>query len=93
MAWVTQGPIMDRTDEKLGASDQGLIFYRKVLLEQIEAVEQGDDPLGVIRDASRNVLIELKRERLRAAPSFMDNHWQQFSPIYEQARELMTPRT
>ncbi len=92
MAWVTQGPIMDRTDEKLGASDQGLIFYRKVLLEQMETIERGDDPLGVIRDASRNVLIELKRERVRSAPTFMDNHWQQFSPIYEQARELMTPR-
>jgi len=39
------------------------------------------------------VLIELKRERLRERPTFMDNHWQQFSPIYEQAKELMTPRS
>jgi len=38
MAWATQGPIMDRTDGKLCASDQGLIFYRKVLLNQMEVV-------------------------------------------------------
>ncbi|MEA2642594.1 MAG: 5,5-dehydrodivanillate O-demethylase oxygenase subunit [Chloroflexota bacterium] len=89
MAWVTQGPIMDRTDEKLGASDQGIIFYRKVLVDQLEKVERGEDPLGVLRDPAKNVLIELKRERNTGRTGFMDNHWQQFSPIFKEAKALL----
>jgi 5,5'-dehydrodivanillate O-demethylase len=89
MAWVTQGPIMDRTDEKLGASDQGLIFYRKVLLDQMERVERGEDPLGVIRDPERNVCIELKPEPPDFDDGFTYHHWQQFSPIAEQGRAIL----
>jgi 5,5'-dehydrodivanillate O-demethylase oxygenase subunit len=90
MVWATQGPIMDRSDEKLGASDQGIMFYRKVLQEQIDVMESGDDPLAVIRDPSRNVLIEIKREPGPAGDaSSMDHHWQQFSPIYHEAKQLM----
>ena len=79
-----------RSDEKLGASDQGIVFYRQVLLEQIAVMERGDDPLAVIRDASRNQLIEIKREPGPAgSASSMDHHWQQFSPIYKDAKALM----
>jgi hypothetical protein len=31
MAWITQGPIADRTLENLGASDNGIALYRRVL--------------------------------------------------------------
>jgi 5,5'-dehydrodivanillate O-demethylase len=58
MAWETQGRIMDRTREHLGASDRGIILYRQTLLEQIKRVQEGHDPLGVIRDPSVT-LIEL----------------------------------
>jgi 5,5'-dehydrodivanillate O-demethylase oxygenase subunit len=64
MTWITQGPIADRHLEKLGASDVGIIFYRQVLKEQIERVEAGLDPLGVIRDPARNIVIDLPRERV-----------------------------
>ncbi len=50
MAWETQGRIMDRAKEHLGASDRGIILFRQMLREQIERVQQGHDPLGVIRD-------------------------------------------
>jgi 5,5'-dehydrodivanillate O-demethylase len=63
MAWITQGPIADRTNEHLGASDQGVAFYRKVLQREIEKVEEGQDPIAVIRDASRNRRIDLPNER------------------------------
>src|SRR5919199_1606812 len=63
MAWVTQGPISDRTTERLGTSDRGIILYRSLLLEQIEKVERGEDPLGVIRDPAKNEpFIRLDRE-------------------------------
>ena len=69
MAWVTQGEISDRTTERLGTSDKGIILYRNLLLEQIEKVERGEDPMGVIRDPARNepyIAIARERNQLRA---------------------------
>src|SRR5207245_10921961 len=54
MAWVTQGEISDRTTERLGTSDKGVILFRNLLLEQLEKVERGEDPMGVVRDRAKN---------------------------------------
>ena len=50
-----QGPgrIFDRTREHLGTSDRGIVLYRRMLRDSIEAVQQGRDPVGVIRDEAR----------------------------------------
>ena len=58
MAWETQGPITDRTQEHLGVGDEGIIFFRKLLREQIDIVRHGGEPLGVIRDPNKNKIIE-----------------------------------
>jgi 5,5'-dehydrodivanillate O-demethylase len=58
MAWETQGAPTDRTQEHLGAGDEGIILLRKILREQIEIARKGGDPLGVVRDAAKNQLIE-----------------------------------
>jgi 5,5'-dehydrodivanillate O-demethylase len=64
LAWVAQGPISDRTEEHLSASDKGVILYRKMLAEQIERMERGEDPIGVIRNAEENEpMIDIRRER------------------------------
>ncbi len=60
--WFTQGPIADRTLEKLGESDVGIIEYRKMLREQLEKVERGEDPINVFRDPSKNICIDLPHE-------------------------------
>jgi 5,5'-dehydrodivanillate O-demethylase len=63
MAWVTQGEISDRSTERLGTSDQGVILLRNVLEEQIRKVERGEDPMAVVRDPARNwPMIEIPRE-------------------------------
>jgi len=54
VAWVGQGPVTDRTRETLGASDKGIAMIRRRLLDDIDAVAQGHDPKGVIRDAQAN---------------------------------------
>jgi 5,5'-dehydrodivanillate O-demethylase len=54
MAWETQGPILDRSLENLGTSDRGLVLYRRMLKEQTLAVQQGQEPLGIIRDPKKN---------------------------------------
>jgi 5,5'-dehydrodivanillate O-demethylase len=48
-AWLIQGPITDRTDEHLGATDVGIILFRKVLNENLQIVEDGGDPINVHR--------------------------------------------
>ncbi|NIO12151.1 MAG: Rieske 2Fe-2S domain-containing protein [Deltaproteobacteria bacterium] len=61
-AWVAQGPNVDREKEILGESDQGIIMWRNMLAEQIKIVENGGDPLGVIRDPEKARNIELPVE-------------------------------
>ncbi len=50
MAVETQGIIADRTKEKLGASDKGIVMFRKMLQEQIEIVENKGNPIANIYD-------------------------------------------
>ena len=57
MAWETQGPVTDRTQEHLGAADRGIVMLRRLLREQIEIVQKGGEPIGVIRDPAKNKII------------------------------------
>ena len=63
MAWMTQGEIADRTLEKLGESDRGIILFRKMLQEQMAIAEDGGDPMNVFRseEAARNVHIGIEQ--------------------------------
>ena len=63
MAWVTQGPIADRTKEALGVSDEGLILFRKLLDEQIAVVEDGTQPMNVFLDAQVNERLDVGAEQ------------------------------
>jgi 5,5'-dehydrodivanillate O-demethylase oxygenase subunit len=77
MAWETQGQLTDRTQEHLGAGDEGIIELRKLLREQIERVQQGLDPIGIIRDPAKNKIIDLgvvnERIGLRANAAVADH--------------------
>jgi len=64
MAWVGQGGVSDRTLEHLVTSDKGVILYHNLIMESIDKVERGEDPMGVVRDESKNTpWIPLRRER------------------------------
>jgi hypothetical protein len=56
MVWETQGAIPDRSVERLATSDRGVVLLRNVLKEQIGRVQQGLDPLGVIRDPDHEMI-------------------------------------
>lgn len=60
MAWETQGAIADRAREHLVSSDKGVVMLRQLLRIQLEKIKRGEDPIGVIRDAAKNQLIEFK---------------------------------
>jgi 5,5'-dehydrodivanillate O-demethylase len=57
MAWETAGPIYERSREHLATADRGILLYRKMLKAEIDKVRRGKDPMGVMRDASKNRLI------------------------------------
>lgn len=56
MAWETQGPIADRTIERLATSDRGIVLFREMLRREIAKVQQGLDPIGVIRDPDHDII-------------------------------------
>ncbi len=62
LVWLGQGAIADRTREQLGASDRGIVLFRRMLFEQLAAVARGEDPLGVVRDPAEAAHIELPQE-------------------------------
>ncbi len=56
--WETQGAIYDRSQETLGASDRGIVMFRRMLAEQIDLVEQGKEPtVAVVRAAKDKQMI------------------------------------
>ncbi len=64
-AQESQGVIFDRTTEHLVSTDKGVILLRKIYKDGIEAIKQGRDPLGIVRDPAKNELIRLEpREEL-----------------------------
>ena len=54
VAQESQGVVADRTKEHLATSDQGILMLRKMIRDSIDAVQQGKDPIGVIRDSNDN---------------------------------------
>ncbi|HXS42462.1 MAG TPA: Rieske 2Fe-2S domain-containing protein [Stellaceae bacterium] len=50
-AQTGQGPITLHSEEHLATTDQGLVMLRRFLLQQVEAVAAGTDPVGVRFDA------------------------------------------
>lgn len=94
MAWVTQGKTPDRTKEHLGKGDAGVILLRKVVFENIEKVQRGEDPLGVIRDpeVARYIDLPIERDKFGGGAAF---EWEfltaastRYSPQIEHLRQL-----
>ena len=95
MAWVGQGPIADRSRELLVSSDQGLVLLRQMYFEELERMQAGHDPLGVIRDPAENSVIEFAQEqdKFGAGSAFLQHALEishvRFSPIRDQIRQLL----
>jgi 5,5'-dehydrodivanillate O-demethylase oxygenase subunit len=56
MVLETQGPIAPRQNEHLATADRGVVLMRNLLEREIEKVQRGQDPIGVIRDPDRDVI-------------------------------------
>ena len=51
-----QGPITLHSEERLGTTDRGIVMLRRALRKQIEIVQAGGDPAGVIFDPTQQVI-------------------------------------
>ncbi len=60
MAWETQGPIMDRSQEQLGLADKGVVILRRLLADQIDLVAEGGTPMNVLPADQQAPIIELE---------------------------------
>jgi 5,5'-dehydrodivanillate O-demethylase len=56
MAWETQGPIADRSIERLATSDRGIMMLRQIVRREIEKVQMGLDPMNVYRDPGHEIV-------------------------------------
>ncbi|MGH3661479.1 MAG: Rieske 2Fe-2S domain-containing protein [Micromonosporaceae bacterium] len=94
MAWATQGPIADRTNEHLGKSDLGVITLRRLFQEQLDRIDEGEDPMGVVRDPAQNDCITLPQEMKKFGSGgdfreeFLGMGQGRYSPIAEEVIEL-----
>ena len=63
VAQESQGVIVDRSKETLATSDQGIAMFRRMLRDGLYAIANGGDPMGVIRDAAKNRMIEFDAKK------------------------------
>jgi 5,5'-dehydrodivanillate O-demethylase oxygenase subunit len=94
-AWITQGEIVDRSEEKLGHSDKGIILYRQLLKQECEKIQRGQDPMNVFRDPAKNAFLTLRLENaklnsgsFRAGPRRQGGATK-YSPILNREEEQM----
>jgi 5,5'-dehydrodivanillate O-demethylase len=69
MVWETQGPIASRWNEHLATTDRGVVMLRQMMEREIAKVEQGVDPIGVVRDPDHAVIdtnLDVTFEEMRA---------------------------
>ena len=96
MAWISQGTIADRSLENLGATDKGIVMYRRMLKREMQKVQAGIDPMGIVRDSARNERIDLPNEKKKhhnsdGFTSFMMRTHAKYSPIANDLSKLFEP--
>jgi hypothetical protein len=68
-----------------------VVLYRRALLEQLDRIARGEDPLGVVRDPAKNTpFIELPMEKhvdytLAGVSATPDRSWD--NPVPKEAAE------
>jgi 5,5'-dehydrodivanillate O-demethylase oxygenase subunit len=94
MAWVTQGAVADRTNERITKSDVGVVAMRRMFFDAIESVKQGRDPVAVVREPHDVIKLPLERSKFGRGSEFatqwIDNGSMRYSPQAEALKQLHT---
>jgi 5,5'-dehydrodivanillate O-demethylase oxygenase subunit len=56
MAWETQGPVADRTLERLSTSDRGITMLRDLMKREIGKVGRGEASIAIYRDPNHPII-------------------------------------
>lgn len=72
---TSQGPIYDRSQEHLIASDLAVVRFRRRLLDSVSRMEQGEEPVGLETDYSQITAIDT------AMPA--SGHWRTLIPTHQ----------
>jgi 5,5'-dehydrodivanillate O-demethylase len=91
LSWIAPGPITDRENEHLGQSDAGVIMFRQLLLEQLDRVEHGQDPMEVYRQPHDTILLPQERDQGGVLRIPLPGDYQnqaRYSPYLDQVRPL-----
>ena len=92
MAWVTQGPITDRTVEHIGKSDIGIVTLRRMYREQMAAVAEGRDPMGVFREPHERIELPCEKNKFGSGAEFalqwIGQGFTRYSPQLDVLRKL-----
>ncbi|HWG05417.1 MAG TPA: aromatic ring-hydroxylating dioxygenase subunit alpha, partial [Beijerinckiaceae bacterium] len=96
MVWITQGAIAQRHLERLGTPDKGITMYRRMLLRELNRMEEGHDPMNVLRDSAKNEIVRLPCEREKAQrvdgfEVYMRRNHSKYLPIIEDVIDVMRP--
>jgi 5,5'-dehydrodivanillate O-demethylase len=59
LAWIGQGVVADRTEERLSASDKGIVLMRQRFFDELDLLEKNGQLKGVINDPEENRAIRL----------------------------------
>jgi 5,5'-dehydrodivanillate O-demethylase len=59
-AWAAQGSVSDRTTERLGVSDVGIIMFRRLLDSNATIVEDGGEPINVHRTPEDIIVLPIE---------------------------------
>ena len=90
VAWITQGSITNRTLENLGRSDKGVVLYRRMLRDAMQAVANGQDPKNVFRDPSlKRIDLAIEKNKLgrvgaNVVTGMRSGNTTKYSPILKQ---------
>eukprot|EP00105_Crassostrea_gigas_P039695 XP_019923843.1 PREDICTED: uncharacterized protein LOC109619053 [Crassostrea gigas] len=92
MAWVSQGEIADRVNEKITKSDVGVVACRRMFRDAIDDVAAGKDPIAVVREPHDVIKLPLERSKFGRGSEFatdwIDNGSMRYSPLAAQLKEL-----
>jgi 5,5'-dehydrodivanillate O-demethylase oxygenase subunit len=92
MAWVSQGPVADRTIERITKSDVGIVALRRQFKEAVDAVRNGRDPIAVVREPHDVIKLPLERSKFGRGAEFatqwIDNGSMRYSPIREELKQI-----
>jgi len=75
MAWETQGPISDRTRERLATADRGVEMFRDMVRREIERMKRGLDPMSVVRDPDHPIVDTNLQETLKERALWVRPHY------------------